>query len=294
VIAVETEGLGKRYNKSTWGLRDCTLQLPAGAIVALVGPNGAGKTTLLQAVTGLLTPTEGVVRVFGEPMRSDNTQALAQVGFVAQHHPLYKNFTVADLLRMGRRLNLRWDQAFTENRLAGLGIPLNRRARELSGGQQAQVALALALAKRAPLLVLDEPLADLDPIARRDFLRVLMADAADGPAVLMSSHVIAELERVCDWLVVLAEGRVRLAGPIDDIVASHQLLTGPRDAWDPRMPGLVHAAHSDRHTSMLVRQSGHRPATHPSWQSRPVGLEELVLAYLERAAEPQLQEAVSR
>jgi ABC-2 type transport system ATP-binding protein len=281
-IALRTAGLGHRYGRF-WALRDCDLTIPAGAIVGLVGPNGAGKTTLLQMVTGLLRPTEGTVEVFGRPVLANTADSLARVGFVAQDHPLYRNFSVADLLRMGRHLNQRWDQGVAEKRLSSLGIPLNRRAKELSGGQQAQVALALALAKRAPLLVLDEPVADLDPIARRDFMRMLMADVAeDGLTVLMASHVVTELERVCDWLVVIKGGRVRLAGPVEEVLKTHRLVTGPRNAWDPQTPGLVHAQHSDRHTSMLVRQdaaAGH--SIHPTWQSQPVGLEELVLAYLE-------------
>jgi ABC-2 type transport system ATP-binding protein len=279
--ALETEGLGMRYGK-VWALRDCSLRLPAGSVIALVGPNGAGKTTLLQLVTGLLTPAAGTVEVFGEDARAGSAEALARVGFVAQEHPLYRGFSVADLLRMGRSLNLRWDQPLAERRLEELGIPLTKHAGELSGGQQAQVALALALAKRAPLLVLDEPLANLDPIARRDFMRTVMAAVAeDEITVLLSSHVIADLEAVCDWLVLLNRGKVQLAGAIEEVLAGHRLLTGPRTDADPSVPGIIRAAHSNRHTDLLVRLEADRPDFHPAWQSHPVGLEELILAYLE-------------
>ena len=285
--ALEAEGLGLRYGK-VWALQDCSLQLPEGSVIALVGPNGAGKTTLLQLVTGLLRPAAGTIRVLGQDAHDGSAQALAQVGFVAQERPLYPGFTVADLLRMGRELNLRWDQELAEKRLEELGIPPKRRAGNLSGGQRAQVALALALAKRAPLLVLDEPLANLDPIARRDFMRVLMsAVAEDGLTVLLSSHVIADLEPVCDWLVLLNRGRVQLAGAIDEVLAGHRLLTGPHTDTDPRMPGLVRATHSTRHTDLLVRTEGDRPEMHPAWQSRPVGLEQLILAYLEQPRSAQ-------
>jgi ABC-2 type transport system ATP-binding protein len=283
--ALETRGLGLRYGR-TWALRDCSLRLPAGSVVALVGPNGAGKTTLLQLVTGLHRPTEGAVEVFGRDARTDSAEALAQVGFVAQEHPLYQGFSVADLLRMGSSLNLRWDRPSAERRLKELGIPLTKRAGALSGGQQAQVALALALAKRPGLLVLDEPLASLDPIARRDFMRTLMvAVAEDEITVLLSSHVIADLEAVCDRLVLLKGGRLQLAGAIDDVLAGHRMLTGPRTDAEPAVRGLVRATHSDRHTDLLVRTGNDRPDLHPAWRSHPVGLEELILAYLERPTE---------
>jgi ABC-2 type transport system ATP-binding protein len=282
--ALNAEGLGLRYGKG-WALRDCSLRLPAGSVVALVGPNGAGKTTLLQLVTGLLRPTEGTVEIFGQDARTGSAEALARVGFVAQDHPLYRSMRVADLLRMGRSLNVRWDQPLAERRLNELGIPLAKRAGELSGGQQAQVALALALAKRPRLLVLDEPLANLDPIARRDFMRTVMtAVAEDEITVVLSSHVIADLEPVCDWLVLLKDGRLELTGAIDDVLAGHRLLTGPRTGGEASVPGLVRATHSDRHTDLLVRTGTDRPDPHPAWRSHPVGLEELILAYLERPA----------
>ncbi len=279
--ALDAEGLGKRYG-AVWALRDCTLSVPAGSVTALVGPNGAGKTTLMHLVAGLLRPSQGTVRVFGRDAADGSPEALASVGFVAQERPLYRSFSIADLLRLGRALNLRWDQPMAERRLAEIGVPPERRAGALSGGQQAQVALTLALAKRAPLLILDEPLANLDPVARRDFMRVLMAAVAeDGLTVLLSSHVVADLEPVCDWLVLLSEGGVRLAGPVDEVLAGHRWFTGPRTDADPGMPGVVRATHSDRHTDLLVRMETDRLDVHPAWRSQPVGLEQLILAYLE-------------
>lgn len=202
---------------------------------------------------------------------------------MAQERPVYRRFSVADLLRMGRHTNLRWDQALAERRMARLGIPLRHRVGTLSGGQQAQVALALALAKRPALLVLDEPLASLDPLARREFLQALMAAVTDdGITVLFSSHVVAELERVCDHLVVLQAGQVVLAGDIEALLADHRVLVGPGGPLDAgRLPGVVQATRSDRHSTLVVRNNGAPPA--PGWQAHPLTLEELVLAYLRRS-----------
>jgi ABC-2 type transport system ATP-binding protein len=282
-FALRTDGVGKRYRRG-WALRDCTLALPAGGVIALVGPNGAGKTTLLRLVVGLLAPSTGTVEVLGHDVTASTPQTLSRVGFLAQDHPLYKRFTVAEMLRFGRACNLRFDQGLAERRLAKLGIPLDRRAGTLSGGQQAQVALALA--KRPDLLVLDEPVASLDPLARHEFLQVLMGAVAEGGVtVLFSSHVVHELERVCDHLVVLNDGRVTLTGDIDTLLAEHRLLVGPRTATDPDRAGaVVEAVHSDRHTTLLVRDGALTPA--PGWQAQPVALEDLVLAYLRRPSEP--------
>src|SRR5215472_351876 len=202
--ALELQNLSKRYGRK-WALRDCTVKLPAGHVVALVGPNGAGKTTLLQLAAGLLKPSAGEVRVFGCDPHTQARETLPRIGFVAQDHPLYKHFKVADLLIMGRKMNPRWDQHIAEERLTMLDIPLKLRAGNLSGGQQAQVALALALAKRPDMMLLDEPLASMDPLARRNFLRVLMGETAEhGLTVLLSSHIIGDLERVCDYLIMCA------------------------------------------------------------------------------------------
>ena len=280
--ALRTGGLGRRYGRRTWALRDCTLDLPPGRIIGLVGVNGAGKTTLLHLAVGLLKPTEGAVSLFGEPLRFGQPAGLAQVGFVAQDHPLYRGFTVGDLLRFGRSMNPSFDRAGAQRRLHDLGIPVDRRAARLSGGQQAQVALTLALAKRPRMLVLDEPVANLDPLARREFMRSLVDAVAERDlTVLLSSHVVAELERVCDHLVVLHRGRVRLTGEVDDLLAEHRLLSGPRHDHAEALEGVIAATHGGRHSDVLVRHpAGTQP--HPHWRSRPVSLEELVLAYLER------------
>jgi ABC-2 type transport system ATP-binding protein len=221
--ALSTRALGKRYRR-TWALADCTLALPAGSVAALVGPNGAGKTTLMHLAVGLTAPAAGSVELFGSPVPVGGGAVLSDVGFVAQDHPLYHGFTVAEMLRLGRALNVRWDAELAARRLRDLGIPLQRRAGRLSGGQQAQVSLTLALAKRPRLLILDEPLSSLDPLARRQFMDGLMAAVrADGLSVLFSSHVLSELEAVCDHVVLLGRGRVRLAGAVEELVRAHQV-----------------------------------------------------------------------
>jgi ABC-2 type transport system ATP-binding protein len=283
--ALETVDLGKRYGH-TQALCDCSFILPAGRVAALVGPNGAGKTTLLHLAVGLLWPTSGSVRVFGSSPSTHLREVLPQIGFVAQDHPLYRSFTVGDMLTMGHKLNSRWEQSIATRRLDHLGIPLDRRIDKLSGGQHAQVALAMVLAKRAQLILLDEPLASLDPLARRDFLRVLMeATAEHGLTVLLSSHIIADLERVCDYLIILSGGRVQIADGIDEITRSHKLLIGPRT--DPAAIASIHevieANHSDRQTTLLVRVNGH--LFDSSWQAHDVTLEDIVLAYLGRSAD---------
>jgi len=203
---IEASGLGKRYG-GTWALRECALAIPAGHVAALAGPNGAGKTTLLNLAVGLTAPTAGVVTVLGG-RPAGSPAALDGIAFVAQDTPVYRNLSAADMLHLTRNLNRRFDLPYAETRLGELGIPLKRRAGKLSGGQQAQLALTLALARRPRLLVLDEPVAMLDPVARHDFMAtVLTAMADDGVSVVLSSHVLAELERVADYLILLSQGR---------------------------------------------------------------------------------------
>src|SRR5580692_1613490 len=288
VPALRTTQLGRRYGR-TWGLRDCTLEVPAGVIAGLVGPNGAGKTTLLEMIIGLLEPTEGEVSVFGETSRAETAQTLARVGYVAQDHPLYRDFTVAEMFHLGRAMNPSWDQQLAAARVDALDIPLNRKIKRLSGGQRAQVSLTMALAKRAPMVVLDEPVSSLDPVARLEFMRDVMASAADAHLTfLISSHVVSELERFCDWLIVLANGRMQLAGPATDLLAAHRLLTVPRATPGAELPGTaIHRTDSDRHSTVLVRTGPAQLAgrEYPGWQADPVGFEQLIMAYLQRPAE---------
>jgi ABC-2 type transport system ATP-binding protein len=281
---IEASGLGRRYG-STWALRDCTVAIPAGHVAALVGPNGAGKTTLLNLAAGLAAPSAGDVTVLGG-RPAGSPMALDGIAFVAQDTPMYKNLSARDMLHLTRNLNRRFDQQYAESRLGELGIPLKRKAGKLSGGQQAQLALTLALARRPRLLVLDEPMAMLDPVARHDFMAsVMMAMAADGVSVVLSSHVLAELERVADYLILMSRGRVQLAGEVDDLLGSHRLLTGPAaeaDRYAERLT-VVHARRGEAQAHLLVRTTADDPVP-PGWEAHPVGLEELALAYLREPA----------
>ncbi|MGH8961989.1 MAG: ATP-binding cassette domain-containing protein [Jatrophihabitantaceae bacterium] len=279
--AIETVAAGHRFG-DFWALRECTLSLPTGSITAVVGPNGAGKTTLLNLLVGLLPVSEGRLQVAGA-QPSSSPDFLAQVGFLAQDCPLYKEFSVADLLRFGRAMNARWDDALARERLAAAEVPLTRRAGNLSGGQRAQVALALAVAKRPKVLLLDEPLAALDPLARREFVRTLIESAvAAGITVVLSSHLVGELARVCDHLVVIRDGRVRLAGELDDVLSEHRWVSGAPDQTS-RLPAgveVVNESKHDRHNTLLVRTR--ERLLNPALTASPVDLEDLVLAYLER------------
>ncbi|MEU3570189.1 ABC transporter ATP-binding protein [Kitasatospora sp. NPDC036755] len=278
---IDCAGLGKRYRRS-WALRDCRLALPAGHVVALVGPNGAGKTTLLSLAAGLTLPSEGALTVLGDQLPG-SPRALDRIGFVAQNAALYPGLPVRDLLAMGRHLNRRWDEARARTHLDGLGIPLDRRYGRLSGGQQAQVSLALALAKRPELLLLDEPLAALDPLARHDFMAVLLtAVVEDGLSAVFSSHAVSELEQSCDYLVVLGGGRVQMAGEVDDLLAGHRMLTGPTaeaEGLAGRLP-VVRDRRAGAQSHLLVRTGGVDAPAPDSWRQQRVGLAELVLAYL--------------
>jgi ABC-2 type transport system ATP-binding protein len=276
---VEASSLGKRYG-ATWALRECTLAVPAGRVAALVGPNGAGKSTLLNLAVGLAAPSAGGVTVLGG-RPAGSPAALDGIAFVAQDTPLYKTLSVADMIYVTRSLNRRFDQPYARARLDELGIPPKRKAGKLSGGQQAQLALTLALARRPRLLVLDEPVAMLDPVARHDFMATVMtAMAADGVSVLLSSHVLSELERVTDHLILLSRGRVQLAGEVDDLLASHRLLTGPAAEVD-RYAGrtVVHAGRAEAQAHLLVQATADDPVP-PGWTARAANLEELALAYL--------------
>jgi ABC-2 type transport system ATP-binding protein len=280
---IETDGLGKRYRK-LWALADCTLAIPAGHVVGLVGPNGAGKTTLIELATGMLAPTTGTIEVLGGRPVSGPAQ-LARVGYLAQDAPLYAGLSVADHLKLGARLNPGWNAAQARNRVERLELDPRQKAGTLSGGQRAQLALTLATAKRPELLILDEPVASLDPLARREFLQDLMETVGEQQvSVVLSSHLISDLERVCDHVIVLVDSRVRLAGPVDEVLATHHLLSGPRRDPASMPDGLevISASHTDVQTTLLVRTNG--PVLDPAWAVSEVGLEDLVLAYMKRSS----------
>jgi ABC-2 type transport system ATP-binding protein len=283
---IHAEGLGKRYGKR-WALEDVDLDIPAGHVVGLVGPNGAGKTTLLNLVTGQLQRSAGRLTVLGAQPGRDASQ-LAKVGYVAQDTPTYAYLSVEDHLRLGRHLNPGWDDDLARRRVERLGLEPKRKAGGLSGGQRAQLALTLGVAKRPELLVLDEPVAALDPLARREFLQGLMEATVENElSVLLSSHLVTDLERVCDYLVLLADGRARLAGPIDEILAGHRRISGPRKEA-PAGAEVVNASHTDRQATYVVR--GDQPIHDPAWSVEALGLEDLVLAYLTRSTgEPVAQ-----
>jgi ABC-2 type transport system ATP-binding protein len=280
--ALEAAGLGKRYGRR-WALTDCTLSIPAGRVVGLVGPNGAGKTTLLHLSVGLLEPSAGTIGVLGDRPGSGPAQ-LARVGFLAQDSPTYARLTVGQHLRMGGWLNPGWDATLALSRVQELELDLRQRAGTLSGGQRAQLALTLAVAKRPELLLLDEPVASLDPLARREFLQTLMGIVArEGVSVVLSSHLVADLERVCDYLVVLVAGRVAVAGDVDALLASHHRLTGLRrePVNLPASQVAIEASHVDKQSTLLVRTEG--PIIDPAWTVTPVTLDDIVLAYMRQA-----------
>ena len=276
---IEAGGLSKRYGRR-WALADCTLAVPAGRVTGLVGPNGAGKTTLLQLAAGLLEPDSGTISVLGERPAGTAAQ-LARVGFVAQDAPLYAGLSVAGHLRMGGWLSPGWDSEFAARRISQADLDPRQRAGSLSGGQRAQLALTLATAKRPELLLLDEPVASLDPLARREFLQDLMETVAgQETSVVLSSHLISDIERVCDYLIVLTASRVRVAGETEELLATHHQLSGPRRdshslpaSWD-----VIEESHAGKQSALLVRTQD--PVLDPAWTVRPVSLEDLVLAYM--------------
>jgi ABC-2 type transport system ATP-binding protein len=278
---IETEGLGKRYHK-LWALTDCSLSVPAGHVVGLVGPNGAGKTTLINLATGMLAPTTGRIEVLGGRPAAGPGQ-LAKVGYLAQDAPVYAGLSVADHLKLGAHLNPGWDAELARSRIGQLDLDPGQKAGKLSGGQRAQLALTIALGKRPELLILDEPVASLDPLARREFLQNLMETVGERQvSVVLSSHLISDLERVCDYVIVLVESQVRLAGAVDDLLATHHLLSGPRRDPASLPDGLqvISASHTDVQSTLLVRTSG--PVLDPAWTVSEVGLEDLMLAYMKQ------------
>jgi ABC-2 type transport system ATP-binding protein len=271
------DGLGKRFRRD-WALRDLTLTIPKGAVVGLAGPNAAGKSTLLSLAAGVLAPSEGSISVLGDdPLRTP--EILGEVGYVAQGAPLYRSFRVADTIEYARRTNARWDREIAVELLTR--IDSRAKVRALSAGERARLALALALGKRPRLVLLDEPFASLDPLAARELLQLLMDGVAElGATVVVASHVVADIQRVCDHIVLLTGGCVRLEGDVDELLESHRLLTGPRRPLGSirGVREVIRERYSGRQLTMLVTTDG--PIVDPSWTVDPVSLEELLLAYM--------------
>jgi ABC-2 type transport system ATP-binding protein len=288
---LEADGLSKLYGRRP-ALSDCTLSIPPGHVVGLVGPNGAGKTTLLQLAVGLLRPTSGAIRVLGSNPAA-GPQQLARVGFVAQDTPTYAGLSIADHLRFGAHTNPGWDAGMANERIARLGLDPAQKAGKLSGGQRAQLALTLAIAKRPELLLLDEPVASLDPLARREFLQILMEFVAEhGASVILSSHLVSDLERVCDYLVVLVASRVRIAGEVEDLLASHHRITGPREVANdlPSDAQVIEASHTDRQSTLIVSSASR--IDNPALVVEQITLEDLVLAYMAQATPRPVLETI--
>ena len=280
-LALDAIGLGKRYGRS-WGLQDCSLELPQGKIAGLVGPNGAGKSTLLRMAAGITRPSEGRLRVFGLSPDDQPEVLLPRIGYLDQERPLYKHYRVQEMLRFGSKLNPRWNSQRAADYMKGLGIDLKKRVGTLSVGQQAEVALTLCLAKRPDLLLLDEPVAALDPLARERLMQTLLRTVVDdGTTVLLSSHVVSELESTCDFIIILSASRVQVADDLDHLLASHRLLVGDRENSPDRLDGVHVVAHaaSARQGQWLVQISD--PVEDPSWEIVDPTLQEIVLAYLQ-------------
>jgi ABC-2 type transport system ATP-binding protein len=278
--ALEAHGYGKRYRRRNWALRGVDLTVPEGSITALVGPNGSGKSTLIRSWIGFERPTEGRLVTGGVDPRRDRGAAVARVGYVPQSPSLYGSLTIADHLALAATLRTGFDVAQAATYVGRLSIPLSAVAAELSGGEQAQVGLAIALGTRARILLLDEPLASLDPLARREFLHILVeAVRAEGHTALLSSHVITDIEQACDRLLVLGGGRKLLDLSIADSIAAHRII-------ETRMPtDEVVGTFMDTGGGLvsLVRVT---PGSVP--HGRPATLEEVVLGHLAAGRAPHL------
>lgn len=294
--AIEVFNLGRNYGKKV-ALQNCTFELPEGRIAGLVGPNGAGKTTLMNILVGLLPPSSGQARVFGYSVKDDMNKILPEVGYLAQDHPLHRSFTVEEMLHFGRVMNQRWDDAFVRSRLEALNIPMDQRSGSLSGGQQAQLALGLALSKQPRLLVLDEPFASLDPLARQEFMQILMAAAADnGHTILISSHQLADLSRICDSLILLDQARCLLAGDLEYLLEVHQWISVPAETASRLQEeySVLKSIQTDRYMRLLVRTDQTFGPSPIEGAKEPVTLEEMVLAYMESSRKTWMPSGVEQ
>ena len=291
---LEARGVGKRFGLK-WALRDCTVSIPAGKVAALVGPNGSGKSTLLRLAAGLSRPNEGSLTVLGEDPGHENASLRSKVGYLDQERLLYPSFRVAEMLRFGAATNATWDERMAGSYVAQLGIDVEARVHSLSSGQKAQVALTLCLAKKPELLILDEPAAALDPLAREDLLQLLMQQVAqNGSSVVLSTHAIGDIVSVCEYLIILSRARVVLSDDLDYVLSSHRILTAATLAKPSQPPGVtaIESRVSSRETSYLVRMDA--PFSDAGWRITEPTLEEIVLAYLrEGAGRPGLIESAS-
>lgn len=278
--ALQATGLGKRFVRK-WALRDCTLTVPRGKVAALVGPNGAGKSTLLRLAVGLTTPTTGTIRVLGRSPGRESQDLLPQVGYLDQDRPLYGGFSVWEIMRFGARANPAWDMRQAEAHIERLGIPWKQRVYALSSGQRAQVALTLALAKCPELLILDEPAASLDPVAREDLLRMLMDQVArTGTSVVLSTHALSDVASVCDYLIIISHAQVLLCDDVDFITESHRVIRADASVGSSLPPGVtvIERRESNREITHLVRLE--LPLNDGRWQVLTPSIEEIALAYL--------------
>jgi ABC-2 type transport system ATP-binding protein len=274
--ALAAHGLTKRYGNGTTALSELDIAVPEGSITALVGPNGAGKSTLMKAWIGFERPTQGKVTILGIDPWRQRAQALKRVGYVPQSPALYQELSVADHLEIARALRPSFDRASALARLADLQIPPSKRAGALSGGQQAQVCLAIALGTCAEVLILDEPLASLDPLARREFLTVMSDDVRRrGATAVLSSHVISDIVQACDRLVVLTGGRKRLDADIAEILRAYVV----RPASDQRKDAPLTFLGETGQRQQLVRVAG----GNQEGEGRPATLEEVVISHLVEA-----------
>jgi ABC-2 type transport system ATP-binding protein len=271
------EGVGRRYHRGRpWAIKDVDLAIPRGSITALVGPNGAGKSTLIRSWMGFERPDEGRVLVEGIDPRRDRTAAVRRIGYVPQSASLYRNLTVDDHFAFANVCRAEFDRAHALDRIQAAGVGPERKVGELSGGEQAQVALAIALGTRAPILLLDEPLASLDPLARREFLAVLVDDVrSTGATAVLSSHIVTDVQQACDSLVVLAHGRVALHAPVARARSEHRTVLAA-DLGGRTAIGTFTGPEGERLALLKGADPGLKDAT----------LEEIVLGYL-AAVRPQ-------
>jgi ABC-2 type transport system ATP-binding protein len=250
-VAIETSGLGKRYG-GAWAVQDCTFSLAEGRIAALVGPNGAGKSTLLRMLAGVTAPSVGTVLISGGSPTAP--KGLSRIGYLDQERPLYKDFSVGEMLRFGREFNPRWDDARARDYLSDFDISLRARVAKLSGGQRAQVALTMCLAKCPDLLLLDEPTGALDPLARENLMHVLLRSVADyGTTVMLSSHAIADLANICDYVILIEDSRIQVADDLDRVLAKHRVLIGSSEGISVAPEGVevISSVTTSRETTIL-------------------------------------------